>query len=105
MQSTTDLITLPGNTLIKFAVDNKTQPIFAQPETTDSLCPTLDFIDALLPGGLIKQLTSSTLDLSALLTLVTQLAAEKGVQIPGLDKLIAALTGNGAPANGNRCPF
>ncbi|KAF2401250.1 alpha/beta-hydrolase [Trichodelitschia bisporula] len=80
--------------LILFAQNNQTAPNFANPRNTDAICPTLDFVSRLFPGGLFSGISSGSSDgsdLDALLAIA--------------QPIIDLVTAGSPPPAGSRCKF
>jgi hypothetical protein len=90
-------------TLIQFGQNNETQPRFAYPITTDSLCSALDFLDSIIPGGIIGLLTSGEVD--AVLNFARKQAQTSGRS--DVQKLVSVMDGTdkGQIDAAQRCPF
>jgi hypothetical protein len=86
--------------LIKFAENNSTSPSFGLPLETDALCPVLEAIEAVVPGGLVGTLfsTGKILDFSVI---------PGAGSIPGLSNLTSIVNQfvGGSLPNPSRCPI
>jgi cholinesterase len=92
-----------GPTLIQYAQNNETQPRFTLPITTDSLCPALEFLDSVIPGGIIGELTSG--DIDSVLRIAREEAKTSGrADVQKLVKIMDGTDRGSTDAN-QRCPF
>jgi hypothetical protein len=89
--------------LIQYALNNQTVPSFVDPVVTDSLCSALEFIDSVLPGGILDLLAGGSF--SDVVNFVKAQAKSSGRS--DVAKLASILDGSngGTLPNGQRCPF
>jgi len=86
--------------LIKLADNNSTNATFGLPVETDALCPVLEAIEAVVPGGLVGTLfsTGKILDFSAIP------GAGNLTGLSNLTSIVNLFVGGSLP-NPSRCPI